>query len=74
MVPRPINEVEKKRAAQWLHNIGTGFHVTNFKFGKDKVVCKDLRTVQYDLRTVIERGEKWLVTFNSKKIQLVSFT
>ena len=30
--------------------------------------------LQYDLRTVVEWGEKWLVSFNSKKTQLVSFT
>ena len=30
--------------------------------------------LQYDLRTVVEWGEKWLVSFNSKKTELVSFT
>ena len=30
--------------------------------------------LQYDLKTVVEWGEKWLVPFDSKKTHLVSFT
>lgn len=29
--------------------------------------------LQYDLKTVVEWGQKWLVSFNAKKTQLVSF-
>ena len=41
MIPRPVNEDEKLRAARWLHNIGTGHTVANYKFGKDVTLCED---------------------------------
>ncbi|XP_057311857.1 uncharacterized protein LOC130649569 [Hydractinia symbiolongicarpus] len=41
MIPKPVNTTEKLRAAQWLHNIGTGLNVETFPFGKNKVVWED---------------------------------
>ncbi len=41
VIPRPLNEREKQRASQWLHNIGTGFTVSSFKFISSKTVCED---------------------------------
>ncbi|XP_057291883.1 uncharacterized protein LOC130614472 [Hydractinia symbiolongicarpus] len=41
MIPKPVNTTENFRAAQWLHNIGTGLNVETFPFGKNKVVCED---------------------------------
>lgn len=40
-VPMPKNEDEKKRAARWLHNIGTGHTLNSFKFNETKKVCED---------------------------------
>ena len=37
----PKKKNEKTRAATWLHNIGTGYNVNNFKFGNNQVVCSD---------------------------------
>ena len=42
MIPRPVNEIEKRRGLQWLHNIGrSDIDIRTFKFGKDSVVCED---------------------------------
>ena len=40
-IPNLKKIYEKTRAATWLHNIGTGYNVHNFKFGNNKVVCSD---------------------------------
>ena len=37
--PDPVKDVE--RAKRWLHNIGTGFNISTFKFDKNKTVCSD---------------------------------
>ena len=37
----PDPSKEKARAERWLHNIGTGYTVTSFKFSRSKVVCSD---------------------------------
>ena len=41
VIPNPKKKNEKTRAATWLHNIGTGYNVNNFKFGNNQVVCSD---------------------------------
>ena len=41
MLPRPANDTEKSRASKWLHNMGTGFTVRSFSFGRDKTLCED---------------------------------
>lgn len=41
MVPKPSNETEKSRASKWLHNMGTGFTIQSFSFGRDKTLCAD---------------------------------
>ena len=41
VIPKPKNEAESLRSARWLHNIGTGHTVKEFKFSKEKVVCED---------------------------------
>ena len=40
-VPVPKNEEEEKRAARWLHNIGTGYTVNMFRFTVGNKVCED---------------------------------
>ena len=37
--PNPARE--KECAERWLHNIGTGHTINNFKFTRDKVVCSE---------------------------------
>ena len=37
----PKNETERKRAQQWLHNMGMGQDIKTFKFSRNSVLCED---------------------------------
>ena len=41
-IPEPKNAAERKRAQQWLHNVGIGQQDTKtFKFSRNSVLCED---------------------------------
>ena len=39
--PEPKNAKKRKRAQQWLHNVGMGQDIKTFKFSRHSVSCDD---------------------------------
>ena len=40
-IPEPKNATERKRAQQWLHNMGMGQDIKTFQFSRNSVLCED---------------------------------
>ena len=40
-IPETKNPTERKKAQQWLHNMGMGLDIKTLKFVKDSVLCEN---------------------------------
>ena len=61
-----IHPEKRNLAAQWLHNIGTGWSVKNFNFASYKRVCED----HFEASCFMDDMEARLMGYQKKKKKL----